>query len=372
MVKNKLQIELQNTRQSNVEALRIIAMLMIVAHHFVVHSGFIFPDGAITINRLWLKLISIGGKIGVDVFVLISGYFLVSAHSFKTEKAIKLWVEIWLYSVAIYLAFTVTGKIPFSINTFIKAVAPITFNEWWFARAYFILYLLTPFINRMLNAFDKNLYLRFLLLVFIIWSVLPVFTQQSFLSNDLIWFITIYALGGYIRLHLTRINQEGVKLLGIAAICIVMTFLLSGMFDVIGLRNAFMAHYSTILYEMYSPLILGIAVLIFAGFLNLDLGSNRIINAISSATFGVYLLHDSNYVRPFLWRTILHSASYAQSKALIPYSLLVIVAVFIICTLIELGRIHIIEKSLMPVISKVSLLIDSFKVRLISKLMNSI
>lgn len=372
MTKNKLQIESHNSRQSNVEALRILAMLMIVAHHFVVHSGFSFPGGAITVNRLWLKLINIGGKIGVDIFVLISGYFLVSAHSFKTEKAVKLWAEIWFYSVAIYLALSVTGNIPFSINAFIKAVAPITFNEWWFARAYLMLYLLTPFINRLLNAFDKKLYLSFLILVFSIWSVLPVFTQQSFLSNDLIWFITVYALGSYIRLHVTRSNLAVMKLLVITAVCIIMTFLLSGMFDVLGLRNAFVAHYSTILYEMYSPLILVSAVLIFVSFLNLDLGCSNMINTISSATFGVYLLHDSNYVRPFLWRTILHSASYAQSKLLIPYSLLVIAAVFILCTLIELSRKRIIETRLMPIISKVALLIDSFSERLITNLIKKI
>ena len=64
-----------NLRQSNIELLRIITMFFIVAHHFAVHSGFDFPVNTISINRLWIQFIQIGGKIGVDIFVLISFVF---------------------------------------------------------------------------------------------------------------------------------------------------------------------------------------------------------------------------------------------------------------------------------------------------------
>ena len=80
-------------RQSNIELLRIITMIMIVAHHFSVHGNFDFPINTVTINRLWIQFIQIGGKIGVDVFVLISGYFLITADSLKINKAIKMWIR---------------------------------------------------------------------------------------------------------------------------------------------------------------------------------------------------------------------------------------------------------------------------------------
>ena len=51
-------------RQSNIELLRIVAMVLIVAHHFAVHGGFDFPLANITVNRLWIQFIQIGGKIG--------------------------------------------------------------------------------------------------------------------------------------------------------------------------------------------------------------------------------------------------------------------------------------------------------------------
>ena len=88
-------------RQSNIELLRIVAMIMIIAHHFSFHGGFKFSSDTITATRFWVQFLLIGGKIGVNIFMLISGYFLVSARSLKTNKVLKLWLQIFTYSVGI-------------------------------------------------------------------------------------------------------------------------------------------------------------------------------------------------------------------------------------------------------------------------------
>lgn len=90
-------------RQSSIELLRILTMVMIVAHHFSVHGNFDFPINTITINRLWIQFIQIGGKIGVDVFVLISGYFLITSSSVKPNRIIKIWLQMFTYSILIYI-----------------------------------------------------------------------------------------------------------------------------------------------------------------------------------------------------------------------------------------------------------------------------
>ena len=73
------------TRQSNFELLRIVAMVMIVFHHFAVHGGFNFDSTTLSIPRFWFNFIIMGGKTGVNIFVLISGYFLIQSKSTKAN-----------------------------------------------------------------------------------------------------------------------------------------------------------------------------------------------------------------------------------------------------------------------------------------------
>lgn len=91
-------------------------MVMIVGHYFAVHGwegG--FPYQSISVNRLWVQFIQMGGKIGVNVFVLISGYFLIIAPKIKISKVIKLWLQIAFYSLILFALFVGTGIKAFCI-----------------------------------------------------------------------------------------------------------------------------------------------------------------------------------------------------------------------------------------------------------------
>lgn len=67
-------------RSSNIELLRICSMLLIVLHHYCVNSGFveIIDLNDITVNTLLVQFMAFGGKVGVNVFLLISGYFMIN------------------------------------------------------------------------------------------------------------------------------------------------------------------------------------------------------------------------------------------------------------------------------------------------------
>ena len=352
-------------RQSNIELLRIVAMVIIVAHHFAVHSGFDFSTDSITINRLWIQFIKIGGKIGVDVFVLISGFFLISSQAIKTSKILKLWGQIFFYSIAIFVVFIALGIEPFSIKETIKHLAPVTFSQWWFASTYFVLYILSPYINTLLRTFNNRQYIGFLVLILLCWCIIPTFTGQSFQSNDLLWFIFLYSLAGYYKLYKPQINLSASKLIALSFLCTILTFLSAVIFDILGTKISIFGTNATFFYDMQRLPILIVSVLLFIGFLKLNIRHNKIINIISSATFGVYLIHDNRYVRSFLWKTLFQNKSFADSNMLILHSIFVIAIVFIGCTIIELIRIYVLENNYMPAITRISERIDK-KFKLIS------
>lgn len=83
-------------RESNIELLRIICMMMIIGAHFVYHGGAL--SGTSGVNQVISSFLAIGGKVGFDCFIVISAWFLVNS-SFKIERFLKVWGQVLFYNV---------------------------------------------------------------------------------------------------------------------------------------------------------------------------------------------------------------------------------------------------------------------------------
>lgn len=105
--------EVKKQRNSNFELLRIVAMYLIVLHHCTVHGVFSYVSDNIGmvehINNFLCIFLSSGGKIGVTLFVLISGYFL-SLKEFKIERLLKIYLKMFAYSVLFLLIALAAGE----------------------------------------------------------------------------------------------------------------------------------------------------------------------------------------------------------------------------------------------------------------------
>jgi len=97
-----------------------------------------------------------------------------------------------------------------------------------------------------------------------------------------------------------------------------------------------------------------ISLSLFMAFATMKMDYHKWINTIASATFGVYLIHDSDIIRPLLWLDWFKNAQYQDSLMLIPYSIAVVLAVYIACTIIDLLRQKLIEKPWMRLVNKYS------------------
>lgn len=325
-------VEEQNIqRQSNFEFLRILAIIMIIFHHIAVHGNFSNPD---VTSYLFIVLMQMGGKIGVNIFILISGYFLIKSEKIKIKKILKLWGQMFFYSLLIYIIFCVLGLIEFEINSFTNALLPVLNETWWFATLYFILYLISPFLNMILRKIDKRIYSKIILLILITLCIIPIFECEGNTLNSLIWFMTLYSISAYIKLYGDnwKISSENcfiiLVIISFITYCVVSIFYMT----------------STYLFAMESLPIFLISLLLFLGFKNSNIKDNKFINKIASTTFGIYLIHDNVYIRLFLWNYIFKLNIYENDIVLIPYSILSCMIVFVVCSLIDLIRKYTIEK----------------------------
>ena len=337
----------QEVRDSSFELLRIISMISIVISHFATHGGFHFDAQTLSIPRFWWYFIEMGGYFGVNVFVLISGYFLINDRSglFNYKRILKFWGQVVFYSLAIYVIFVLAGVSEFSWKEMIGTLCPITTNRWWFASTYFELYLLHPFLNMFLRRMDRGIFQKFLVLLIIMWCIVPTLAPEDYLVNPLVWFVTLYSVAAYIRLYGLNPRFKCRHYLCFCIVFSLLRYLSSVTLILLGTKVPIASRRYVEFYERWSVLTFLSALSMFMVFYSIKMGYNKWINVIASATFGVYLIHDNRIVRPFLWQTVFKNASYQDSALIIPYSIAVMLLVYSVCTIIDLIRKATVEKA---------------------------
>ena len=87
------------------------------------------------------------------------------------------------------------------------------------------------------------------------------------------------------------------------------------------------------------------AICTFMWFKNMKINYSKRINTIASSMFGVLLIHaNSNTMRQWLWKDTLQNANHYGDEHYIFYAIMCVLTVFITCIIIDLIRIHTIEK----------------------------
>lgn len=211
--------ELQENKNVNIEALRILAMFMIIVGHAIGHNHLLEKMNPHDFSYYIILFLQVICGVATNIYVMISGYLLCQKR-FKARRLLSIWVQVLFYSMGCYLLFTILASEPFSIFSLVKAIFPISGNQYWFARVYFGLYILMPFINIFIHAMDKQQH-QFLLFVSLIlfsfWrSFIPFATTLNVEGgNSIIWFIVLYVFASYVRLYGIPAKLAGSKLLSL-------------------------------------------------------------------------------------------------------------------------------------------------------------
>lgn len=350
--------EKKTTRQSNFELLRIIAMIMIVAHHFAYRSEMVFDTSTITAGRLWQQFLMYGGHIGLDVFVLISGYFLVDRTRLNLSKIARIWIMMFFYSVVIYAAIIATGTEVAFLDLYSDWVLiPACTGVWDFASAYLGLMFAFPFINLLLHALSKNQYRLIIAVMLIFWSVLPTFFAKSFGCNYFLWLVALYTFAGYIKLYPEDFARGKSFYRKWMFILWGLSLASAVVLDVLGFKFEICATYATHFSGMQHINIVLTAICMFLTFKEVKIGkkdgNSRIVNLVASATFGVYLIHDNLLLSQWIWKQLFKNAEYTDKWWFIPASVGEILLVFAVCMVIELLRQNLLEKYYMKGVEKI-------------------
>lgn len=312
-------------RLSNIELLRIIAMCMIVGLHYfgMGDANRVLVNG--TENYYLYHILESLCICGVDIFVLITGYFSISHDSIKMRKIVSLLVDVAFWGICGYCLAVLVGWKGVEFKETIKVALPILFNNRWFVKAYIILLLFAPFINMTFNLISKKSY-NYLLLIFTclfcIWPSFLPYPPVNVFGYGFMHFVFLYLIAGYISKFIDVTLLSSSKLV-FAFLLMLLLVILSSFF----MNMAWAYNYLFVVL---------LAIALFILFLKMSIKS-RCINVLASCAFGVFLIHTSDFFGPLVYEKFFKvSESLYYSPLMLLLNFFVCIPVFyLFCFILE-------------------------------------
>lgn len=293
-------------RRSNIELLRIIAAIGVIILHYnnaKLGGGFSGVKHA-QLNQGIMTFFEVLFICAVNLYVLISGYFM--RHSYRRDwlKPIQLLAQIVVFSLGFFIVKELILGKGFSGNVMFQY---FTRSYYWFVYVFIGLYVISPFINMMWDALsvkNRKVLLGVSLGLFSVFSILGDILQYYY--GEAISGISVISLGGtasgysivnfvlmyLIGCYLKDLEDAGKKY---KTGKLVLLFVLNifGLFIWTYLEHLITGQklQATTAWKYENPLVITAAVLFFMIFNNIDIGCNKVINKLAGASFPAYLMH---------------------------------------------------------------------------------
>ncbi|UUX33631.1 acyltransferase family protein [Fundicoccus culcitae] len=340
----------RDERNSNFELLRIISMFLIVVHHFSVHGNFDTRD-VFSYEKIALDILYIGGKLGVNIFVMIGAYFLVG-KSFKWRRPVGVLIDMLVYNWGLFVVILLFRPNILTAERIYQMLVPFP-NYYWFPTNYILLLMLTPVLNYFIRRVSE-LTLRYtLILLTVIWVFVPSLELTGIGYSDLSWFVYLYLLVAYIKLYPNVILNSPTFAKRLFWLSMTLTVVSILYFNAIGIVLPDKLAYGTFFLGSNKILTVGNSLGLWLWFKNRKPFSNHLINITAQAMFGVYLIHEQPLMRHIIWYHV-DNSRVQGFWAMIAYGLIASAVVFVGCTLIDMLK----NAILNPTLNKLSLWIE--------------
>lgn len=337
-------------RMANFDMLRNISMLMIVIIHALTHGRIL--DNLIPATFEYYVIYTLYGltMTSVNCYVLISGYFMYSSdkkYSLLLKKVIALIVKTFFYSVGIYLLLFAFGICDSPRYGFFNMVTPVIHRQYWFITIYIGMYLITPFLNIGIRAMEKKAHIQCICIMAILYSFIPTFFHvKGWLGSEegysVSWFILLYLISSYIKKYNENISMKKKVLAYVGSILLLpfskmAVLTLSGLPYLNSLDNNCFVKDSDIFYAFASPPVLIASVAIFLIFKSVSVRKeslSRLMIKIAPHTLAVYLIHNHQDIKSFLWNTT-NIERQMHKPFLILYLVFVCIVIFSCCVVTD-------------------------------------
>ena len=331
---------IKKTRQSNIELLRILAAMGVIFLHINnpnIGGGFRYAQNY-GINTFIMAVFETVSICAVNLFVLISGYFLRTTRERDLLKPLELFARFFVFG----LMFLLINEIPLGNGITFDDIVGYFMPSYWFVFVYSALYVISPYINIVWDHLDKSGRKILMTISIILFSVYPTLVNIfQYWSNRQLQGISTVGLEGS-QAGYTIVNFVLMYLLGCAvrdmesmpetrkvAGLLIADYVAVILFTYIEMLGTGKEIFATTALNYDNPLIIAQAALVFLLFCKMNIGSNKVINFLGGASFPVYLIH----INMLKWFDI-ETLSTGSPVLLIIKMILIAVGIYLFCTVI--------------------------------------
>ena len=323
-------------RNSSIELLRIIAMFMILAHHFIVHNGYDVLKLPLGPERIFFQLVMAGGgKVGVVIFFSISAWLFLDKEQTIKSNLKRMWImerELLFWSLILVTFHLAFDRADLGPKLMVRSLVPLSTDIWWYATAYAIFLALLPFLSKGLKALGREYHLALATTVLVIWGLTSFIPGMIEINDGFFGFIYLFILISAYKWYMKPFTTNQVWLMtGIGLGFFLLYTAASAMLSLLGHD---MGIYLTGDWKL--PVIM----VGFGMFLMFDHAAfhSRIINRIAQSAFAVYLITDYAASEKLLWVRLFNLQNLYQQPLVILQILGILLAIYAVCTLLDFIR----------------------------------
>ena len=189
------QNRLISRRNSSIELLKIVGIILIVISHvvqtlhsnndYVIENDYILDISTATTNiqQLILTILRYSGSLGNSIFFICSAWFLLDNDKVDKKKILHMLMNVWVISITILIAVYIIRGGNLQIKLIIKQILPTTFENNWYITCYLLFYPLHPFLNRLIKSMEQKILLKSTLVLLFLYVGVNYILSGRFFSS---------------------------------------------------------------------------------------------------------------------------------------------------------------------------------------------
>lgn len=317
------------------ELLRIIAMLFILMLH--VNFMSLGTPNSVDFNinpltsflRLEFEALAI---VGVNVFVLISGWFGIRL---RAKSVCKFVFQVLFWGVLVYAIAVLSGL---NIHNSQTALKILSMQSHWFVLQYLFLMLLSPILNAYIEKSGRQQLRKFLIYFFLLQTIFDwahPFWEIYKSGYSVVSFIGLYLLGRYLNTYKPSVTSWKFSRLTLMYLAMsTIPALLVGLIIWQNPTESLTARACPWLMSYCSPFVIMASVCLVLAFSKIKL-QKRWINWVAASAFSVYLIHMHPSI--FIYYKNFSRFIYEQYSVIGYLSIIALfmISVFIACILLD-------------------------------------